>query len=291
MEGDLVALSRRITIGVGQITGRPYEPESNRKLSLNAAEHLFSRGATIVVLPELIVSGYGVDPERMRVAAEPVDGPTVSAWRETAGRAGGVIVGGFCEAAGRALFNTAVAVAGDGLLLHYRKLHLFASEKQCFTRGDLGLPTVETEFGTLGVCVCYDLRFVETARALALQGAEIICVPTAWLPGFDKERWDERGYCPQAHNALVQSNLDQVYIACASQAGLAGDYDFLGSSLIADPYGKPVIGPLPGSDEELALSEIDLDAVDRAHDRELLINPRRDRRTDVYGLSVSGTVL
>jgi predicted amidohydrolase len=284
-------VSRTVTIGVAQITGRPYEPESNRELSLGAAEDLFSRGANVVVLPELIVSGYGVGRERLRSVAEPVDGPTVSAWREIAARADGVIVGGFCEAAGGSLFNAAVAVGADGVLLHYRKLHLFATEKGCFTPGDLGLPTVETEFGTIAACVCYDLRFVETARALSLQGAELICVPTAWLPGFDQERWDEHGYCPQARNVLVQSNLDQVYIACASQAGAAGDYEFLGSSLICDPYGKAVVGPLPGSADELAVAEIDLDAVHRAQDREPLINPRRDRRTDVYGLSVSGTVL
>jgi predicted amidohydrolase len=200
-------------------------------------------------------------------------------------------VGGFCELAGDALFNTAVAVDGEGVLLHYRKLHLFAAEKECFTPGDLGLPVATSRWGKLAVCVCYDLRFVETARALSLQGSELICVPTAWVAGFDSERWDEQGYCPQARNVLVQSNLDQVYIACASQAGPTGDYEFLGSSLVSDPYGKAALGPLAGSQHELATIEIELDAVQRAQDRDLLINPRRDRRTDVYGLAVSGTVL
>lgn len=284
-------MSRAVTIGLAQITGRPYEPDSNRPLSLAAAEELFSRGAQVVVLPELIASGYGTDYERMLAVAEAVDGPTVEAWIALAGRAAGVIVGGFCERAGSAIFNSSVAVGADGVLLHYRKLHLFAAEKECFAPGDLGLPVAQTELGTIATCVCYDLRFVETVRALSLQGAELICVPTAWLPGFDQERWDEHGYCPQARGAFVQSNLDQVYIACASQAGPAGEHDFLGSSLISDPYGKTVLGPLSGSTSDLATVQVDLDGVRRAHDRGLLINPRRDRRTDVYGLSVSGTVL
>lgn len=284
-------MSRVLRIGLAQITGRSYQPDTNRKLSLDAAKELFERGANVIVLPELIVSGYGTDRDRMLAVAEPLDGPTIEAWAVLASSAHGVIIGGLCERVGDTLFNSAVAVGANGVLLHYRKLHLFASEKYCFAPGDLGLPIAETPFGTLGVCVCYDLRFVETARALSLKGAEVICVPTAWLPGFDRERWDEQGFCPQARAALAQSNLDQVYIACASQAGPGGDYDFLGSSVLCDPYGETVVGPLPRSLAELAVAQVDLDAVGRAHDRDLLINPRSDRRTDVYGLFVDGTFL
>lgn len=284
-------MSRVVTIGLGQVTARPYAPEENLELSTSAAAGLFARGADVVVLPELVASGYGTDRERLLAVAEPLDGPSVRAWTQLAGRAGGLIVAGFCERDGEALYNTAVAVSADGILLHYRKLHLFSGEKGCFAPGDLGLPLVATPFGVIGVCVCYDLRFVETARALSLLGAEVICVPTAWLPGFDTERWDDQGFCPQARGALLQANLDQVYIACASQAGRSGDYDFLGSSLLCDPYGKAVLGPLPGEAPALSTAAIDLDAVGRAQERDTLINPRRDRRTDVYGLAVSGSVL
>lgn len=284
-------MSPTINVGLAQITGRPYDAEHNREHSLAAARELIDRGADLVVLPELIASGYGTEREKMLRVAESLDGQTVDAWSSLAVRTGRMIVGGFCERAGEELFNSVVAVGSSGLLLHYRKLHLFAHEKDCFTPGDLGLPIARTEFGTLGACVCYDLRFVEIARVLSLQGAELICVPTAWLPGFDKERWDDQGFCPQARNALVQSNLDQVYIACASQAGRSGNYDFLGSSIISDPYGKTIVGPLAGSSEELATAGVDLDAVSRAQERDLLINPRQDRRTDVYSLSVAGAVL
>src|SRR5438874_119131 len=107
-------MSRTVTIGLAQITGRPYEPDSNRRLSVAAAEELFSRGAQVVVLPELIASGYAADRESMLAVAEPLDGPTVKAWTALAGQAEGVIVGGLSERAGNAIFNSSVAVGADG---------------------------------------------------------------------------------------------------------------------------------------------------------------------------------
>ena len=284
-------MSRTATIGLAQLTARLYDPEENRRLATQAVQQLFLGGADLVVLPELMSSGYGSDQAQLEAAAEPIDGPTVRAWQAAAGRSDGLVAGGLCEREGDRIYNTAVLVDGDDVLLHYRKLHLFAEEKLRFTPGVKGLPVAETRLGVLGLCICYDLRFVETVRALALQGAELIAVPTAWLPGFDRERWDAAGYAPQARGALLQANLDQVYIACASQAGSNGEADFLGSSLLCDPYGKVVLGPLAGSRTELSAATVDLDDVRRAHERAPLIKPLADRRTDVYGLAVGGHVL
>lgn len=284
-------MSRSATVGLAQLTAELYAPEQNRAMASQAIGELFRRGADLVVLPELMSSGYGADQAQLEAVAEPVDGPTVESWRAAAGRSGGLVAGGLCEREGDDLFNSAVLVDGDGVLLHYRKLHLFNEEKLKFTPGDRGLPVVETPLGVIGLCICYDLRFVETVRALTLQGAELIAVPTAWLPGFDRERWDAYGYAPQARGVLLQANLDQVYIACASQAGSNREENFLGSSLVCDPYGKTLVGPLSGDHPELAVATIDLDAVSRAQEREPLIKPRADRRTDVYGLVVGGQVL
>ncbi|MDH3189799.1 MAG: hypothetical protein OEM39_04065, partial [Acidimicrobiia bacterium] len=223
--------------------------------------------------------------------AESIDGPTVESWTKLAAKFDGYVVGGFCERDGQALYNTAVAVGPDGLILHYRKLHLFDNEKNAFQEGDLGLPVVATRFGKIGVCVCYDLRFVEVVRTLALQGADLICVPTAWLPGFDQERWDEHGMCPQARGAVLQANLSQVFIACASQAGKHGNLDFLGSSCLADPYGRLASGPLSGSEDAIEVTEIDIGDSARSRVRAPLIAPRADRRTDVYGIRYGERVL
>jgi predicted amidohydrolase len=283
-------MSRERTVGIAQITSTG-DRAASLELSLEAARSLFDRGARVVVLPELIVPGYRLERDHLEAGAEPLDGPATRAWRELAVRAEGFIAAGFCERAGDRLYNSAVLIGPEGIALHYRKLHRFAAEKEIFAPGDLGLPVVRTEAGVIGLCVCYDLRFVETVRILALQGAELVCVPTAWLPGFDQQRWDSEGYCPQARGAVLQANLDQVHIACASQAGPANGLHFLGSSVVCDPYGAVPLGPLSGDQPELALATIDLDAVARSHDRGALINPFEDRRSDVYGLSVAGTVL
>ncbi|HWF25067.1 MAG TPA: nitrilase-related carbon-nitrogen hydrolase [Solirubrobacteraceae bacterium] len=283
-------MTRALALGIAQLTAGP-DADANRELSVSAARELFARGADLVVLPELIVPGYSADRAFLAHGAEPIDGPTTRAWQATAAAAGAYVCGGLCERVGDNLFNAAVLVGPEGIVLHYRKLHLFSAEKHVLAPGDLGLPVARTRFGVVGLCVCYDLRFVETARILALEGAELLCVPTAWLPGFDTQRWDPEGYCPQARGAQLQANLDQVFIACASQAGPSGGFDFLGSSVLCDPYGRTVLGPLPGSRSGLALTTIDLDQVTRAHDRGALINPGADRRSDVYGLRIGESVL
>ena len=272
-------------VGLAQIGSRPGETEANRDRSLDAARLLFTQGADIVVLPELTVPWYGTDPDRLGSRAEPLDGPTVTAWQSAAAAGGGMIVGGFCEDDGGRVYNSAVAVDGDGVVGHYRKLHLFAEEKHCFEPGDLGLPVFETRWGTVGICVCYDLRFVEVVRILALRGAGLVCVPTAWVTGFDRKPQNPDGLCPQAEGAVLQANLSQVFIACASQVGTFGNLLMLGSSVLVDPYGSLASGPLPGTEERLAIADIDLTEAARAQARSPLIQPRADRRTDVYHLA------
>lgn len=275
-----------IGVGLAQLSAPPGDPAGNRRRSVEAAVALFEDGADIVVLPELCVPWYTADRARLLGEAETLDGPTVDAWSAAAAANGGVIVGGFCERDDDVLYNSAVAVSGDGVVGHYRKLHLFDTEKLCFRPGDLGLPTFETGFGRLGICVCYDLRFVEVVRALALSGAALICVPTAWIRGFDRHRGDRGGLIPHAQGAVLQANLSQVFIACASQAGHHGDLHFLGSSILAGPYGDVVAGPLAADRGELQVARVDLAEVAGAQVRSELIRPRADRRTDVYGVTL-----
>lgn len=275
-------------VGVAQVSGPPGSAQDNRERTVLAARGLFEEGAQVVVLPELAVPGYGWDPSVMVPGAEPLLGETVTAWTALAREYAGYLAGGFAERDGDRVYNSAVLVGPEGIVLHYRKLHLFAGEKQLFTPGDRGLPVARTAHGTVGVCICYDLRFVETLRVLALRGAELVCVPTAWVKGFDRTQWDEDGFAPQARGALLQANLDQVYVACASQAGKPAAHLFLGSSLIADPHGGCVLGPLPADRDVSAIAELDMAQVRAARNRGDGILPRRDRRDDVYGLIIDG---
>jgi predicted amidohydrolase len=278
-------------VAVVQIGTAGGTPAESRAVSVDAAKSAFAKGAAVVVLPELIVPAYDLRPEVAHAAAEPIDGETVTAWSAVARASGGYIAAGFAERDGDAFYNSAVLVGPEGVLLHYRKLHLFSAEKGVFTPGDRGLDVVETEHGRIGLCICYDLRFVETLRVLALRGADLVCVPTAWLPGFDSERWDADGFCPQARIALMQANLNQMFVACASQPGLPEQPDFLGSSIVGDPRGACLLGPLGAEREEIAVVDLDLGAVAASADRGDGILPREDRRTDVYRLAIDGELL
>jgi N-carbamoylputrescine amidase len=277
-------VTRAVRLSVAQYATDPHDPSASLERSLAAIDEAINGGAQVVVLPELTAPGYTSDPDLLQAGAEAIDGPAITAWSQRAAAASAVIVAGFCERQGDQLFNSAVTIGPDGVLALYRKLHLFADEKAVFTPGDLGLPVVDTPHGRIGVCVCYDLRFVEVVRVLSLKGAEIVAVPTAWLPGFDDVWWDDRGMAPQAHGAVLQSNLDQVVIACASAVGQMGPYHFLGSSIVSDPWGKVLLGPLSGEQGAVDVGEVDLDDVERAQHRGHGIDPRLDRRTDVYSI-------
>jgi predicted amidohydrolase len=280
-----------LSLGIGQVTAKPFDSDRNRRLCAETIEQAVAQGAQLVLLPELVVPGYALDKQAMMAHAEPQDGRTLQSWIALARHYDVLVAGGFAEADDGVLYNAAVLVGPEGVLLHYRKLHPFDAEKAIFSPGNKGLTVARTRIGTVGLCVCYDLRFVEVVRALALQGADMILVPTAWVASFDRQNWDSEGYCPQARGVLLQANLSQVFIACASQAGSNGRVDFLGSSLIADPWGKTVVGPLPGTQDQLAVGHIDLSETERSRERSPFIRPRADRRTDVYGIAIGGRVL
>ncbi len=277
-------------VGLAQFGAPPGDAAANRRHTVEVATTLFEQGASIVVLPELCVPWYTAEPAEVAAEAETLDGPTTEAWRAVAAAHDGLVVGGFCERAGagddEVFYNTAVAVSAGGVVGHYRKLHLFGTEKLCYAPGDLGLPTFPTPFGRMGICVCYDLRFVEVVRILALSGADLICVPTAWIRGFDHRDAVGDEIIPHARGALLQANLSQVFIACASQAGHYGDLHFLGSSILAGPYGRPVAGPLNADGDELRVAHVDLAEAAQAQVRSPLVRPRLDRRTDVYGVTL-----
>lgn len=282
----------QIGIGLVQMALEPGKPEDNLAQLNVAAAEAFDTGADLVVLPELGVSGYDLGVgSATGAAAESVPGPSTEAWVELCRKHGGWICGGICERSGDDYFDTAVVVGAEGLLLHYRKLHLFAHEKDLFRPGDLGLPYLDLPFGRVGALICYDLRFPEVVRILALSEVDIICVPTAWVTGFDRVGYDAGGVPPQARNVLVQANLNQVFIAAASQVGATGDLRFLGASLLADPRGEPAIGPLSVDDDETSVRRVEVGSVKEAQSRAELISPRSDRRRDVYSLRYEGREL
>jgi predicted amidohydrolase len=151
----------------------------NRTRAARAIERAARTGANMVVLPELCNSGYVfADTAEARSLAEPLDGPTVTAWRELSARYGIVAVGGICELGEDAdLSNTAVTIDNGVVVSVYRKAHLWDREQLVFSPGSTPAPVVRTTLGPIGVAICYDAFFPEVTRALALDGALLIAVP------------------------------------------------------------------------------------------------------------------
>ena len=207
------------------------------------------------------------------------NGPTSEAWLEAARRHGAVIVAGICERAGDALYNSAAIVGPDGFIGTYRKVHLWGAENLFFEPGDLGVPAWKTEFGRTAVAICYDGWFPETYRLAALQGADILCVPTNWVPMPD-----------QPANTLVMANIlamggahsNSMYVAAADRVGVERDQPFLGCSLIVSHTGFPLAGPASKTEEEIIYAELNLSDARRKRVLNNFNQPLRDRRIDLY---------
>jgi predicted amidohydrolase len=275
----------RLGIGIAQLACAPLDVAANVASTTAALRAAAARGARLVVLPELAATGYVLDRDALLDRAESTEapGPVLSAWSAAARELEIVVVGGFAERDGDRLFNSVAVIGPDGRVAGtYRKLHLFGGERDVFTPGDLGLPVVEVAGLRLGVVVCYDLRFPEAVRILALRDVDLVAVPTAWIAGFDAPT-PPTASIGQVDGALVQGNLNSVFLACASQVGAAEPFTFLGRSVVVDPYGRPAVGPLDAVAEDLVVVEIDTDDVRRARHRGPGISPMADRRIDVYG--------
>ena len=167
--------------------------------------------ADLIVCPELCLTGYDfTGPDEAARYAEPADGFSAQVFRSLAVQHSAIIVGGFAESAGGQMFNSCcVVVPETSRTLIYRKTHLFYREKFCFSPGDTGFVTVRDDRrdATLGAMICYDWRFPEAARTLALAGAEIIACPSNLITDLWRKVMPARAI------------ENKVYFICANRAG------------------------------------------------------------------------
>lgn len=254
------------------------EKARNVARSVQLVERAADDGAELIVLPELVNTGYVfASPEEAASLAEPVpDGPTVQAWIAVAGRRGVHIVAGIAEADGGELFNSAVLVGPDGLVGRFRKVHLWHDEKSIFAGGNLGFPVYPTPLGRIGMAICYDGWFPETYRLLALNGADIVCVPTNWVP-MPGQPADRQAMANTLAMAAAHSN--GLIVACADRIGVERGQPFEGQSLIVDRSGWPLAGPASRDREELLFADVTVASRQRVGVNNDVLG---DRRTDVY---------
>ena len=255
-----------------------------------------AEGAQVVLIPELFEGHYFCKDQRVEdlARAVPLDGhPTVAHFSRLAAELGVVLPISVYERANNALFNTVVIVDADGTPLgHYRKSHIpdgpGYTEKFYFSPGDTGFRVWHTRHGVIGVGICWDQWFPEAARAMALQGAEVLLYPTAIGSEPPNPTWDSSAHWQRVMQGHAGANLMPVVAAnrFGVERGVSTEITFYGSSFIADNTGAKVAEA--GREGEAVLTAtFDRDAL-RA--MRLSWGLFRDRRPDLYGslLSLDG---
>jgi predicted amidohydrolase len=237
-------------------------------------------GAALVVLPECALTGYRFATRKDTCEAALVrDDPRLCGLVDAATSLGIAVVVGFLERAGDQLHNTAGVFGADGVAHRVRKTHLPVLGADRFvTPGDRLGPVVDTPFGRLGVAICYDFRFPETCRALALEGADVIAVPVNW--STDVAVLAE-------HVVPTRAVENRVFVAVADRAGAVDDVVHLAASQIVDPSGARLTQPLdPGLDVAVATVDVDLVAARTKATvflpGEFEIDVFADRRPEIY---------
>jgi len=264
----------------------------DREANIANAERLVreaaKRGANVVLLQELFETPYFCKDHLARYfeLARPIEGnPTIERFAGLARELGIVLPLSVFERANNAYYNSLVMVDADGSTLGvYRKSHIPEGpgyhEKYYFSPGDTGFRVWPTRFGTLGVAVCWDQWFPESARAMALQGADLLFYPTAigsepHDPSIDsKDHWQRtmQGHAAANVMPLVASNRIGV------EKGERFSMTFYGSSFIADHTGALVVSA-DRSSEQVLTASFDLEAI-RAYRHAWGVF--RDRRPDLY---------
>lgn len=246
-----------------------------------AVKKILALRADLVVLPELFSTGYQFSSMiEARAAAEDVPGGFTTERLAEAARAGGVyIVAGIAERAGTRVYNTAVLIGPGGargagaIIGKYRKAHLFWDEKRFFAAGDTRFEVYDIGMAKVGMMICYDWRFPEVARALALGGADIICHPANLvLP-----------HCPAA--MVTRAVENRVFTVTANRVGIeererGRRLKFIGRSRIVDPDGKILARAAPDRAQSRVVR------IDPLKARDKFITPKnhlfKDRREDLY---------
>ena len=234
------------------IPGHVHENEQIVKELIMEAANL---GANTIVLPELWNTGYALD--ELAQLSQTLQGSSITLLQSLAREYQLFIFGGtIAERRNNQYYNTAVAInaAGD-LVQKYRKIHLFPlglKEPDYFEAGEeWGL--AETPWGTMGMMTCYDLRFPELARNLALRGAKALIIPAQW-PTLRQDHWQILNQARAIEN--------QLYVLAVNRTGKDKSGKYSGCSMIIDPWGQIIAGGPEANQPGIILHEIDFSLLD-----------------------------
>lgn len=278
-------------IAVAQTDPKLAEVARNLDSAIARMEEAAAQGVKLLVLPEAALTGYVFESlTEARAVALEVPGPEIDALVAAAGRLDLYTVVGLIEREGDLLRNTAVLVGPDGpdgggaLLGRYCKTHLpFLGVDRFVTPGD-EVPVFDTPIGRIGIAICYDLRFPELTRSLALQGADFVAHPTNWpLAATTNADFITR----------TRALENRVYLLTSNRCGTERGTEFCGWSQICDPSGTRIV-EAGRAGEALLVVEAN---VERARDKDIIVIPGEyemrlwdHRRPELYGAVVAETI-
>ena len=270
--------SRVVRVRCDELAPAIVDLERNKEMIEAAVVSAMADGVQLLVLPELATSGYYLsDPaEALSCSLAPTD--EFFTRLSSLLNSDTVAVLGFCENDAGVMYNSAIVLTAGSVIGVYRKTHLWDAEKELFTPG-VDSPTVfETPVGRVGVLICYDQEFPEMPRSLAVQGAEMIAIPTNWpaVPAPPGE------HPPEVIQAMAASRSSRMPMFLCDRRGTERGNTWTEGSVIINAEGWP-------SGTKDSNNRIDADI--KIDDERLTIGPRNhvlnDRRPDLYGDSNS----
>ena len=290
MDDIRVALAQ-ITCPLGKLTDNV---EKHRRYAKRAAEE----GAKVVCFPELSLSGYPTEDSAVLDVTHPPDGEPAQAMQDLSTETGLVILAGYVERSqGEGVYNTQLVVSPSGILGAYRKTHVAGPEARRFRRGD-NLPVYSQPGITFGVQICYDNHFPESARTLALRGAEVVFCPYGSPGPFTeeglaakRERWLRYLPARAFDNSVYLVVVNQVGSAVTEESGsthvpsTARDTHvdlpaFPGGSMVLNPWGEVVANTQPLA-EDLLVVDLRAEVLEEKRQDDLQFFTRF-RRPDLY---------
>ena len=246
-------MGKKVRVALAQMSPRLGAVSENIAAAVSVIEEAARAKADIILFPELYFTGYQMESLGSTTCSlgkqyfERIDGVMA----EAAGQYGIHIIAGMCSFEGDACFNAARLYSPQGICTgEYRKVFAFGKECEFFQSGQ-SLPVFQTSFGTIGILICYDIGFPETARKLSLAGAEILFVPSAWRIQ-DVRAWEL--------NVPSRALENQCYTVGVNHAGIYGDLHMFGHSMVCGPDGNVML-QLGYDRPMLGICDIDLSVV------------------------------
>ena len=266
-------------IATAQIDIAFADRERNLARMIQVLEETAAKGSRLTIFPEAALTGYCFDSlAEAKPHAEPIPGPSTQRMTESCRRLKTFVVYGLLEADGDRLFNACALVGPEGVVGSYRKIHLpFLGVDRFTTPGDRPFAVHEAAGMRIGMNICYDGGFPESARVMMLQGADLVVLPTNWPPGSE---------CMAGYTVNARAMENNIYYAACNRTGDERGFHFIGQSKICGPNGR-ALAEAPHDREEILYAQID---VALARQKKLIRVPNlheidrlRDRRPEMYG--------